>query len=301
MGGEPMVINLAAHGHADRRVLLGIAGLVTICVVALALSRSGVLRHRPDTIELIARSQSDGATAYSVLSVAKLKGLSREDVLAALSRADVTGKPKASNASADALEREAAEFIFLRFVAQDFDQYVQWRLSRGCRFLALDEMERVWFVHKEYQEVCGEPPPSVVTAETLMRGYWRTASTLHAGANRAMAMCDDPRGAMVCFDFIRTRHDDRIRLQGTLGPALWYGPVSSTMRTWFAPPTPTQDLFAAQGGLDVAEVGVVMEFEDGSRRPVVLAFFFDPARTQWVLRYVNQNNFDPRRLSCLEY
>jgi hypothetical protein len=53
--------------------------------------------------------------------------------------------------------------------------------------------------------------------------------------------------------------------------------------------------------VEYADVGMVVEFADGSRRPLIQTWIWDPQKSRWYLLYVNQQHVEGIDLSAGYY
>lgn len=75
------------------------------------------------------------------------------------------------------------------------------------------------------------------------------------------------------------------------------------MRCWWDTPKPLEALFAASPDLVCAELGMILEYGDGARRPLRLTYVHDAMAKSWYLQYVVMYNFNQKvaTYSSLEY
>jgi len=280
--------------------------VLALCAVLAWVLYRGHLLEAPNRVpaELSALRSNDAATrhdSYAEVPTVALSQASPEMLAAGWGDADVRGSLKDQRASTAALLQDAAEFVRLRFIARDFDAYVAWRTGHGFRWKTLDSLEKTWTVVSDYPAVFGVPAPRDADIPRFMRDYWSIALDRTGGMNNPARIATHSPGVVVRLAHATSRNAARSLLDGSLGTTLWHGPSSATMRSWFVPPTSRQKLIAEHGGVDAAEIGLILEFADGSRRPLQLGYFFDPVPSKWMLEHVNMNNTNAMTETCLEY
>jgi hypothetical protein len=77
--------------------------------------------------------------------------------------------------------------------------------------------------------------------------------------------------------------------------------MAATMRCWWMPPVDTETLVKRYGEAAYADVGIILEYADGSRKPFVLAMIWDPGSKSWFVEHVIIYNYPAADVSALEY
>jgi len=246
----------------------------------------------------------DGERAFRQMSFVSIQELqSAGAVEEVLRRAQLISDPGVRPQYLDTLIQEAAEFIRLRFVAKDAAAYQEWRLSRGCRFLPIERLEQQEQVLTMYPAVFGRPAPSSPSTESVFAEYWAKTQTMYGGANSLNAIASERPGLVLRVGYSKDREHPQLSFDPEPGDRLWYGPISSSMRRWFDLPSSPETIVKRDGKVLLGMVGLISQWADGSRRPLILAFLFDQARSQWVLWLLSETNYDPKEtpVASLEY
>lgn len=272
-------------------------------LAALAIWRMGLLGTE-STADRLYAAVDEGRRAYANIRVETMESLRASDEIGALvARIEVERDSDVNDAQVTALRSELESFLRLRFVQPDAKQYAASRLTGGCRWTALEGLERGWRVVSDYEKLIREPPPAKPEVAALFERYWDSTASRFGGANRLVSIASEPVGLAAHVGYSRDRDYPRLLIAGQLGQRLWYGPVSASMCRWFDLPHEPTEVVAKNGRVLVAEVGVVAEWADGSRRPLILAWYFDPWVRRWILWQMNENNYDRRTVTVapLEY
>ena len=226
---------------------------------------------------------------------------SKEQIRDALGHTEFMNEPANRCGSRDALLDRVSAFLYYRFVQDSPEVYAQWRRSSGHHLKSLDEMIHPWFIDQAYEAYFNEPFPEDPDVEALFRKFWPIGLGWGEGVNRPVALADESKGLTIRFGTLAPGNPNRDMLDGQLGTDLWHGGIAATMRRWWRQPHDTQDLLDRFGRADYAEVGIIMGYADGSRRPLILTYLWDPIEHRWSLEHVNVNNFDSPDLSAMEY
>jgi len=279
----------------DRWTLAKTGCALAVCVGAIATAtwRAGFLGGRNPAEKLYAAVQ-DGSAAFRKMEMFPLADASVDDIRAALDVGSVKYAGGMSAIDVAAVRDEAATFLYKRFVRSDLDEYISWRESKGCKLRDEQDIRANERAFTDYSTIIGRPIPSTPTVKSIFAAYWTATLAWGGGLNRPAAIARTAAGSSITIGDSKDSYYPRLFLEGELGNRLWYGPDSAAMRSWFSPRTQPKDVVKRYGKVGIAEVGIVMQWADGSRRPLILGFFRDPVTVKWVLWQVNQNNFDPR-------
>lgn len=278
--------------------------VVSIGASAAGLALLGVFLWRlalwpapaPDYTEQQIRA---GQREYRTIAMRPLgdRGAIRE----ALDRMVWQNDPPPGCGSKQALLDEVADFLYFRFAQPSVEAYKAWRRSTGCRFKDLAESLRPWYVDEAYEAYFGEPFPDDPDVERLFDRFWSAGLEWGGGVNRPVALAEEPKGLACVFGTITPGDPRRAMLAGEMSADLWHGGIASTMRGWWRPAQSTRDLLKRHGRAHYAVVGVILEYADGSRRPLILTWPWDPHAQRWVLEDVNVKNFPAAALSAMEF
>lgn len=274
----------------------GVVGVVVASLLLVAAWRMGLLGAPSSAANVYIAAQA-GTEAYGTMAMVQVATLKETDkILEQIDRAEWQVDEGIPKDIVNSLRSEVATFIRLRFVERDAEKYREWRISRGCRFAPISEIERKTSILTDYQVVFGRPAPSNPQVEILYQEYWAQEVHQFDGASDLRGMTSDRLGLVVRVGRSNDRQYPRLLLGGALGDERWYGATSASMRRWFNPEREPVEIVEKRRDVLCAEVGIVSEWGDGRRRPLLLAWFYDPTRSEWILWLMNQNNFDPRKV-----
>ncbi len=282
---------------------------IAICLVVasscatLAVWRMGLLRRPERNPEVAAYFREARAVYAPVKMVALDPTLSREEVCARLDAMEFAGDPPPADGALDALRAEAADFIYFRFAQASPEAYRRWRDGGGARRRPVERLSAQAEAGAAYEALFGEPVPRDVTFDAFLDRMWPTGLAIGDGANRPTAMAIEATGLAAAIGTMATDDiRDRPRIDATLSNQWWRGINGGTMRGWWDPPLTFTELLRRDGRVVCAEVGVLLEFASGARRPLVLTYFWDPRARRWYLQIVCQYNVrDSEQLSALEF
>lgn len=285
--------------NRQRALRIG-SGVAAVAIALGALWRGGYLASppRPPNEEWMERA----APVYAAIRTVPTGSLgSVEAVREVLARAAVSGE--APPGTREKLVDEAAAFVFHRFCQPSAGAYRAWREASGCVLKSMEEMTSPrYFVGEAHEAYFGAPVPAGTTVGELFERFWAASQEYGGGYNRVRAIAAEPGGLAVALGTI-TKADpfSRPALGGPMPEGYWHGASGATMRRWFTQPRDTEALVTRLGEVACAEVGMVVEAGDGSRRPVVLTYLWDPQAGAWSLEHVNVYNASVERLSPMEY
>lgn len=209
-----------------------------------------------------------------------------------------------SRAQRESLARHVAEFLHYRYAQVEPGVYRDWRTSRGYRMI-----DRTYFVFdrgfgRVWTAGFNEPLPDSLSMEQMFDAFWPLGTSALGASDVPVAIGTDPRswsiavGPMSVLDpHIRPSLGNKSRPNDD-----WIGIGGATMRTWFEPSTLLASIAAADGTVAAAEVGVLIEYKNGDRRPLGITLTYDNTRSRWWLIYVCQYNIPEDGLvAALEY
>lgn len=269
-----------------------VVGAVVLALVITGAWRLGFF-GAPTSADHLRSAVHEGREAFSSMKMTMLSTLTEESAVLTLVRtADTHVDDGVPSKTVAALQNTVATFLRLRFVENDATLYKLWRQETGCSMSSLEALDRKYEVLKSYSATFGKPLAPDATTDSLFPQYWANTPYLFGGTNRLRGITTDRRGLVVRVGYSGDTEYPRLRVAGEMEERLWYGPVSAAMRRWFDVPVEPAELAKRHGRVLVAEIGLVTEWDDRSRRPVLLSFAFDPERQRWFLWLMNQNNFE---------
>lgn len=284
-----------------------IAAVVPLIVVGAALFRYAKHNHQIDAAhrqraELAEGLVEQGKRAYAAIGVTDISGLhSADDVYQLIRSMPFGGQVELSSASREKLLRHFAAFVYHRFASPSIDEYIAWRHSEGYDFVPRGDLVRKWAVGSDYESLFGTALPENASSEALFRKFWTDLERRQKDVDRPRAIAIEPAGLAGSVSRMKASNPDLDLLQGDLGAGMWHGVYNATFRNWWSPPHRMAELLSERGEATVALVGAIVEFADGSRRPLVATFTYSPADDRWFIEKLTEYNFPIDQLVLLEY
>lgn len=233
----------------------------------------------------------DGVAQFARIPHAPVSTVeSPEAMHSIIAAADVTREGSVT-ADVSPVLRRTSEFLYYRFAQPSPDQYRAWRSRLGDQPRTLDEMIRIDGLKDTYEALTGHPLSPDANVEACFRELWACSLRYGGGFNQPVGVAAESAGISVVMG--RWTASDRARrsVRGRLSADVWRGATAANMRSWWHPRVTANDVIRRDGIADFAEVGVVVTYADGSRRPLVLGFVHDPRAGDWVLLNVTTYNF----------
>ncbi|GJQ28601.1 MAG: hypothetical protein HBSAPP03_04850 [Phycisphaerae bacterium] len=187
------------------------------------------------------------------------------------------------------LGRLSAAFLWRQFGARDAATYRAWREANHAQARPLDEVlsNRGEHAGAAYAAHFGKAPSADATFVSVFDSLWGVCQEQPGGQSRVVGMACDSSGVGMSVGWIPPNVGRaRPHIQGGLGAVAWYAGRAGTMRSWYRRSRQWESSNMGQGGW-CAEVGVIAEFGDGRRRPIVLTYFFSTLTGNWSLDSVN--------------
>ena len=223
-----------------------------------------------------------GAARYAIMTTAPLE---RAAVAAALSGAPVSGTVALSAEQQSALCELVSDFILHRF-ATDPGDYRSWLASIGADFLSVEQVAPDGTEDPALTLMLEDPNVvSSVTAEELFSIVLDRSTYVGGGVNRPVAIAAEPAGVCIATQLASDHSPPRLGCE--LQTELWYGPVAYRCRQWW---TTLPNSFEPNISDVVADVGVVLEFRDGSRYPVTIRCLYHAPERRWHLTNCFKHN-----------
>ncbi|MDQ7013303.1 MAG: hypothetical protein Q9O74_05325 [Planctomycetota bacterium] len=283
-------------------------------VIALAFAIMTYMRAAPtpNTHALEAERLVDAAqSGYSELpitqwtvdaSAAEAKTVSESIVDSFHFTIAAQARPAFSRAQGQ-LVRDVQGFLETAIIDRDLAAYKQWRRSRGDVLRSMDDMNRSWFIVQDWQQDFGEEPPPNPDAETAFDRHWDRWFEAAGSGGLPVGIAESPDGLECAVGIVDSiAGDKRPQLLGSMGRAGWTGGRGGTCRVWWTHERNGHMLLKEYGKVLCAEVGMVIEYGNGGRHPLVTSWVLDPAMHQWRLEYVCVYNWDVNKLvRSMEY
>lgn len=244
-----------------------------------------------------------GQREYTTIAMRSMRELT--DVAGARAALDsvVFLSEPAPPASKSALLDDVAAFLRLRFAAPSFDEYCAWRRASGKELISVGELVSTWCVDDRCPDELGTPYEVSASSEELFRQFWDAAPKWKNGGAWPTKIAAEGKGFVIaCGPFSSDAPTNRPSVGGEMPREVWIGNIGGTSQPWWQTPGGKNgrlpDRFRST---QCAEVGMVMEYADGSRRPMVLTFLWDPVLNVWTLQWINLYNYPLEKVGPIEY
>jgi hypothetical protein len=241
-----------------------------------------------------------GAEQFKPLPIVQFTD--QESIEQALVEADLqVNDAPISERQLQALRTATARFLWLYYGESTCDKYIEWKRENGCELILTATMLGQNGGREGYEFYFRRPVPEDLSGEQLYREIWKANRTCCGGKNHARGMASSRSGVI-----IRTAHLTSVQprllepIQGELPPEVWQGGRVLCCRTWWTQPFTIENQ-PPNARILAAYFAAVLEFDDGSHRPVLLHWLWDDRLTRWHLSAVNVMNTDDREVIGLEY
>lgn len=276
--------------------------LVAGALAWLTVRHSFLTRAEEDGVRRAERKRVDHAQKlYSQLSEFRPLG-EIDDVEVILS--DHLHAKAASALGAErarSLLSEVAQFLRLRIAGESPAEYISWRRSQGYRWRTEEELRALGCV-EAYEFRMPRSWSSAGSMEARFEEMWRSSRSFGGPVNAPRALCT-ARGSIGIIggsiDNARPsswRPFDRLiaSATGDESPGL-------TSVQWLVGPRSREDLMSAHGPVEFATVCIVIEYSDGSRRPLALTYLWDPAGPRWMHDVVSERGGSMYDVAGIDY
>jgi hypothetical protein len=288
-----------------RRNAIYIAGAIALAVGGLVAWQHHV--QRQSVVSYARQTAEDGAMAFARVAMSPLTSFSDPADLSVnlAQRMDTrsTGPPEdVANADTRSLHRAVADFLYYRFLQDSPARYREWREQHGYRARTIDEMIAREDLDYTYTLFTGRKLPPDITPQQAFDKLWGPSLEYGSGFNRPVSVAVDRRGLTTVLGWWTSSNQERVSVEGELSRHLWRGGTAANMRSWWKPRLDAQELITRDTRVMFAEVGLLVEYADGTRRPMVMSYARDPQLSEWLLLHVTAYNFPSGSpLSPLEY
>lgn len=281
-----------------RRAGFLILSVVAVGIVIAMAVLKGAWSRPVSEKERVFRETRD---VFSALPVRALGDEGR--VVDALSSMQIIDDVGITSTQRSRLTRAVAELIDRYCVNDSPDRYRSWRASRGDQFRTaqsgpnwpIGELLGSLRHFSSNQQVLDEAAAKE-DWWTLYTVAWQLSRSVGDGANRFRAISTDP-SALVA-KVVALGADGRFpSLDAGIGLAAWHGASSMSSRPWFTPAVTLTEVLRQQGTALGAAVGVVLEAEDGIRRPIIIHVYWDQRDAIWRVERVVQSNVPEKHLT----
>lgn len=203
-----------------------------------------------------------------------------------------------SSAALNKLVTDIIGMMYYRWVQPSYEDYAAFMKQAGyglpSSFAGLNGGHQV--VLRSFYRVHLERPLDESRAPyDLIGEMWRGPAKSDRQATRMHAVSIDDDGTEVMFYVDSPTHLTTPILGGPLGEVGWEGANSVTCVRFFQPRTGWPDDLLKRGySVEMARVGVVLEFEHGERFPFKFDCWFDPQTAAWYVHSVMIGNHEEK-------
>lgn len=285
------------------RLFLWVAGSAAVASAFLAIWRSGLLGStRSSSPENERRAYFEdrlqaGARDYAALDMTPIESIASADdmmthfgeqVLEALGR-----HTELTREDARQLAELASGFVYHRFVRDDPDAYIRWRLDNGYRWIDPEAMRRS-LIAQDWGHTFGERPyPGDDNPAEAFRVYWEYRTPTGAHAPTVTGVATMPRAIGVGVALGSEVGWSRPEPVSAREDMVWVGSTGS-LRSWFAPGgTDISKLRKSPQGVTLVTIAFVLELADNRRTPMAL-YGHRERGGRWWIGGVGLLNMEPR-------
>lgn len=200
----------------------------------------------------------------------------------------------------DALASALAEFLWHRFSLRSAQAYIEWQKRTSHEIRPFDELVRV---RADFEHLFGEPIPPSLSVESVFAKFFDVSLSLGDGANDPVGVAVDRSGLVARFGIVRSmRPSERPWVSGDLPLEMWHVRGGGTMRSWWRPSAgDLASVLEEHGEALCATVGLILEYRNGSRRPLVFTYYWHPVVETWELNCINAYNGHGDFISAMEH
>lgn len=177
---------------------------------------------------------------------------------------------------------EVASFLRLRLRGDSPSDYVAWRRARGYDWRPYQELVDLAIVDAFRVRTSRKWSASDPIEERFAQ-MWRSAREWKGHVNVPVGIGTSKESMGVVWGSINWRQSSTYRPIGTVIPAAGRDQTGSlTSVQWLTPARNRATLLKENEAVEFAAIGVLIEYADGSRRPLTLTFLWDPQTRRWV-------------------
>lgn len=280
-----------------RSALLAGAALVALALGAWTAWRVTNIPDADDRAREASRLLEEGRDAYrrvEMLPVESFAGAA--DVRRALDAMTIRGDLALNAAERDAMLAHLAGFVYYRFVQPDPEAYIRWRREEGYTLRDADAMAMLG-MEAIHRQAFDRPPENGATVDQVFRALLAAERPRDTAAWRATRLPAAALGMACVAGTITLDRMQRAPVSGEMPADLWQGRVGGAVPNWFRRGRSIDELLRSEPGVEYADAGLVVEFADGSRRPLVVTLIRDPGDGRWRIEYLLVWNYPLERLT----
>lgn len=281
----------------SNKVFMIALGAIALGGGAYFFVRTGPAAHtsrEADRARVRAETVSYGRLVYEKIPMRPIgKETSVPELIAVLSRAELTQPWSPAAGDKDSLLAEAAEFIQQRFASPDLERYRRWRQDKGYSPRSYAQMLPVASLY--YENYYQERPPASGDATWLFSRLWDAQVSRSDPRATITAVGDDGHGLVIGTGTLSAGNLGRRPFAGH-EPSLtsldaWLGTYGSASPPFWDSVPSDKQLINSGRVIHYADVGFIATFANGSRHPVFLTYYWDSASRKWLLQFISQYNF----------
>jgi len=241
--------------------------------------------------------------AYQAFEMVSFEELSDLDSLEAIFQAGTIQDPQPATRQIPAaidpeqlehakaqLRTVMAQFVHYRLIDPDLDRYLAWRHARGD---VVKPKNEIYLLAEDYEELFKEPMPPNMSSEQVFRLFYQHFETIQDPANTPIAISADP-DAQFFHTWWEHPHigPHFITVDNELGTDFWIGNRAARSGTWIWGALDDHKFYRSTNTVLKAMSGVIVQYADGDRYPLVLQLHWDPNSAQWMIDGILFANVD---------
>ncbi len=231
------------------------------------------------------------AQGFEVVPFQAIKSVSEDElgdneainsIVSVLERAKVYNQAGLDDPAIESIVRVASEFIYYRFVLDDPQRYIRWRLQRGDRFRDMETLYVKAQVALDYEEFFGETLTDQTPLSKSFTRLYEHQKSLWTSRYTPIGYGVDPESVLVVsatYNPIVGKQD--IDLGDPQLNRLWLETLTGGHRSWFRGNTDHDQAKANLEKYQVATVGIVIEYENRERRTLYLGLLRSGTGGDW--------------------
>lgn len=218
----------------------------------------------------------------------------RDDVRRAVQARLLVGQQLASQQQLNELTKSLEDFLTLLFLEESPDPYMEWRRRSGAIMLGMDDLMKLgWdmaLAQQSLSELSGEAPPQASDVPGLYRYFWRASRKVGNGANQPVRVASGD-GFVSIFKRFTPQDTASPYIETSIGPEFWQGGVGRSGRFWWRESSSLEAILANRGSVLTSHTGCIMEFKNGTRRPMLVFQYWSDDDQRWLIQNVGVTTF----------
>ncbi len=253
-------------------------------------ARSGSRERKSERFNATEESM-EWAQGFEVVPFQAIKSVGEDElgdneainsIVSVLERAKVYNQAGLDDPAIESIVRVASEFIYYRFVLDDPQRYIRWRLQRGDRFRDMETLYVKAQVALDYEEFFGETLTDQTPLSKSFTRLYEHQKSLWTSRYTPIGYGVDPESVLVVsatYNPIVGKQD--IDLGDPQLNRLWLETLTGGHRSWFRGNTDHDQAKANLEKYQVATVGIVIEYENRERRTLYLGLLRSGTGGDW--------------------